>query len=178
MATQESAQIRDATLEDCDQLGLITVSASLSAFIGAIPEEHLDLNWKPESSADGWRRSFAENTNRGQLFRVIEAGERLIGFAWSAPWAETEDYDASIRGLYVHPSYQGCGFGRLLIQDSASILLNHGARSLEIGCVRENPNCEFYRHLGGIEIGSRPARVDSFDTQEILFGWPDLPVLT
>jgi L-amino acid N-acyltransferase YncA len=173
----ESVSMRDAQVEDCDQIGLITVSASHSAFIGSIPEEDLDFTWTPETSANGWRESFAENTDRGQAFRVLETHGRVIGFAWSAPWADTEGYDASIRGLYVLPTCQHKGLGRLLLSDAAMILNRNGARSVEIGCVRENPSCDFYRHMGGVEIGSRPVEVDLFGTREILFGWPDLSAL-
>ncbi len=58
-----------------------------------------------------------------------------------------------------------------------SELHRHKARSLEIGCIKENPNCDFYRHMGGVEIGRRNAQVDLFESEEILFGWPDLSVL-
>jgi L-amino acid N-acyltransferase YncA len=173
----ESVSMRDAQVEDCDQIGLITVSASHSAFVGSIPEEDLDFTWTPETSATGWRESFAENTDRGQAFRVLETDGRVIGFAWSAPWADTEGYDASIRGLYVLPTCQRKGLGRLLLSDAATILHRNGARSVEIGCVRENPSCDFYEHMGGVEIGSRPVEVDRFKTREILFGWPDLSAL-
>ena len=173
----EDASIRDVQVQDCDRLGLITVSASHSAFVGSIPEENLDFSWTPEQSAKVWRESFAENTARGQAFRVLESRHRVVGFSWSAPWADTEGYDASVRGLYVLPTCQRKGFGRLLVSDAATILHREGARSVEIGCVRENPSCDFYRHLGGVEVGRRPVRVDAFQTEEILFGWPDIAVL-
>lgn len=105
------AGIRDAQIEDCDQIGLITVSASHSAFVGSIPEQSLDFSWTPEQSAKGWRESFADNTDRGQVFRVVESQSQVIGFAWSAPWAETKGYDASVRGLYVLPTCQRKGLG-------------------------------------------------------------------
>lgn len=170
-------QIRDARVEDCDQLGLITVAASLSAFIGSIPEALIDFSWAPAASAESWRSSFPQNTDRGQLFRVLEEDDGVIAFAWSAPWADTAGYDAAVRGLYVLPTAQGNGHGRRLISDAARLLRAQGAGSLEIGCVRENPSCGFYRRLGGVEIGSRPASVDRFDTVEVLFGWPDLRAL-
>ena len=173
----EVVSMRDAQVEDCDRIGLVTVSASHSVFIGSIPEECIDFSWTPEISANGWRESFAQNTDRGQAFRVSESHGRVIGFAWSAPWAEVEGYDACIRGLYVLPTRQRKGIGRSLLSDAAMILHRNGARSVEIGCVKENPSCDFYRYLGGVEIGSRPVKVDLLETREILFGWPDLSVL-
>ncbi len=169
--------IRVALIEDCVRLGLITVSASHSVFIGAIPEESLDFSWTPEQSAAGWRDSFAASTDRGQAFRVLEQDAKVVGFAWSAPWADTSGYDASVLGLYVLPTWQRKGVGRLLLADAASIQARNGAQSIEIGCVKENPSCGFYRRCGGVEIGRRPARVDAYQTEEILFGWADISAL-
>lgn len=170
-------QIRDARVEDCEAIGLITVAASHSAFIGVIPESAIDFTWTPEKSAAVWRQTFSRNTDRGQRFRVIETQGRVVGFVWSAPWADSGGCDASIQGLYVLPTRQRQGIGRKLLRDAARQLLRDGARSLEIGCVKENPSCAFYLHLGGVEVGHRPVRVDAFDTQEVLFGWPDISVL-
>jgi len=170
-------QIRAATQEDCDAIGLITVSASHSAFIGAVPEELLDFSWTPEQSAAVWRASFKAFIDRGQSFQVAELNSRVIGFVWAKPWAETDGYDCCVQGLYVLPTFQGRGVGRRLLSHIAAELQNQKKRSLEIGCVKENPSCDFYRHLGGVEIGSRPVKVDAFETSEIFFGWTDLSVL-
>ena len=158
-------------------MGLITVSASHSTFIGAVPEELIDFSWTPAMSATGWREGFSTNTDRGQSFEVAELNNRVVGFAWTKPWADSEGYDSSVQALYVLPTCQRQGVGRKLLGSAAATLHEHKKRSLEIGCVRENPSCNFYRHLGGVEIGSRPVKVDLFETCEILFGWPDLSVL-
>ena len=170
-------QIREATIEDCDAIGLITVTASHSAFIGAVPEELLDFSWTPAKSASGWRAGFSTNTDRDQSFQIAELDNRVIGFAWAKPWADSEGYDSSLQGLYVLPTCQRQGIGRRLLSRAAATLHRRKRRSLEIGCVKESPSCNFYRHLGGVEIGSRPVKVDLFETREILFGWPDLSVL-
>ena len=52
-----------------------------------------------------------------------------------------------------------------------------GFRKLEIGCVEVNPNCEFYHHMGGKEVARRPANVDRYVTEEIMFGWSDMSSL-
>jgi len=169
--------IRNAQIEDCEDIGLITVSASHSAFIGAIPEHLLDFSWTPEQSAANWRKGFVKNTSGGQGFFVAERDEKIVGFVWSQPSADTERFQACIRGLYVLPTFQGRGIGRELVSHAVRKLLALHLRGLEIGCVKENPSCDFYRHLGGVEIGTRPVRVDRYDTEEIIFGWRDMRVL-
>ncbi|MEJ2089495.1 MAG: GNAT family N-acetyltransferase [Gammaproteobacteria bacterium] len=171
-------RIRPAGIDDCDAVGLVTVTASHSVFIGVVPEEQLDLTWTPAVSAANWRQSFAGCKDRGQIFDLALEDERVVGYVWARPWADTPGYDSAVPGLYVLPTRQHLGIGRRLLSHAASAMGRTGAQSLEIGCIRENPSCGFYRHLGGREIGQRPASVDGWDTVEILFGWPDIATLT
>jgi GNAT superfamily N-acetyltransferase len=178
VAARNLMKVPDAAPRDSDALGLVTVSASNSAFVGAIPEELYDFGWTPEASATGWRDTFDANTDRGQHFLVLEAEERVVGFLWLKPWAEFESsYGGEVQALYVLPTWQGRGVGRTLLGHAMRLLRAGGKDSVEIGCIRENPNCDFYRHLGGVEIGRRPNRVDRFETEELFFGWRDLGLL-
>ena len=170
--------IRDASIDDCKEIGLVTVSASHSVFIGAIPEELIDFSWTPEISAANWRKSFSENTDRGQRFIVAEEDHRILDFLWAKPWAETAGFEACIQGLYILPTFQRSGIGRQLIGYAVTELMQLNMNKLEIACVVENPSCNFYRHIGGVEIGRRPVKVDNFDTEEIVFGWQDISVLS
>ncbi|MCO8128070.1 hypothetical protein NHL50_12720 [Acidimicrobiia bacterium EGI L10123] len=75
--------IRAARLDDCDDLGLVTVAASLGAFIGQIPERMLDLTWTPAQSASGWRKLLAE-LHPHDVFDVADAEEHgVVGFVWA-----------------------------------------------------------------------------------------------
>jgi L-amino acid N-acyltransferase YncA len=170
-------QYRPASIDDCDSIGLVTVSASHSAFIGAIPEEAIDFAWTPAMSAANWRKDFAGFTDRDQSFDLAEDDGVVLGFVWASPWAYTDGFDASIRALYVRPTAQRKGIGYGLLTKAVSAMRRLGAGNLEIGCVRENPSCGFYRRFGGEEIARRPVTVDRFETEEILFGWTDLATL-
>ena len=169
--------IREATIDDYDAIGLVTVTTSHSVFIGAIPEEDLDFSRTPEVSAANWRAGFSQNTDRGQHFLVAEEDHRVVGFVWCSPWADTRGIDASVRGLYVYPTHQRRGVDKVLLKHGVTRLRDAGLRSLEIGCLKENRSCGFYRHMGGVEIGRSQVRVDRYDTEEILFGWRNLSTL-
>ncbi len=169
--------IREAALRDCDGIGRVTVAAALATFVDAIPAEHLDLSWTPEQSAAGWRTTLADPSLDRSLFLVAEHQNQIVGFVWAERRADSDGFDGSVRGLYVLPAQQGLGTGRYLFRCAVERLREVGATSLEVGCVQENPSCGFYRRLGGREIGRRPAKVDEYPTEEILFGWPDLEFL-
>lgn len=175
MPPQIIDKIRPATTEDSDALGLITVSASLRAFIGRLPEESLELGWRPQDSAAGWRATL-EQLPVDQFVLVAEIDGRVVGFVWSG--LTDAAGEGQIKGLYVLPTLHGQGIGRGLLAYAVDRLEEHATvTSLLIGCVRENPSCGFYRHLGGVEAFRRPATVDDFQTEEIVFSWSDLSAL-
>lgn len=170
--------VRKVRIDDCEALGRITVDASLTTFADVIPAELLDLTWAPADSAAGWRRTLAEGLGEEEHFLVAEEAGVVVAFVWAVPAADTPGYDAAVRGLYVLPARQRSGIGRRLLGEAVRRLRDAGVRSVEIGCIRENPSCGFYRRMGGVEIGRRPERVDGYNTEEILFGWQDLDQLT
>ncbi len=152
------------------------MSGSLATFLGHVPEEKLDFGWTPSDSARSWRRTIA-SLPANEFFDVAEVGDRVVGFVWAGSNTEKEDVVGTVRGLYVAPTRQGRGIGRALLRHAAARLVAAGATSLLIGCVRENPSCGFYRHLGGVEAYRRPQTVDRFETEEIFFSWTDLTPL-
>lgn len=168
---------RAAKLDDCDALGTITVAASLRAFIGRVPEDLLDLTWTPAQSANGWRQSLAE-LHPNDLFDVADMHEHgAVGFVWAGPSARQVGGVGEIRGLYVLPSQQRRGIGRQLVAHAVVQLRARSMSSLLVGCIKENPSCDFYRHLGGVEAFREPGAVDRYTTEEIFFFWRDSRVL-
>jgi L-amino acid N-acyltransferase YncA len=167
-------RIRAATVDDCDALGLVIVTASWSTFLGRIPERDFDFSWTPEVSAANWRESFNDTTEPWQHFYVAEQDDQVVGFVWAEAGAVCEGLEWRVGALYILPSQQRKGTGRALLSHVARELSASGVNSLEIGCVKENPSCGFYQHLGGIEMGRRPNSVDKYQTEEILFGWRNI----
>lgn len=170
--------IRAARLDDSDDLGVITVAASLGAFIGHIPEQMLDLTWTPAQSASSWKQLLVE-LHPDDLFDVAETPEHgVVGFVWAGPSARQAGGVGEIRGLYVLPSQQRRGIGRRLMAHSVRQLRARSMSSLLVGCIKENPSCDFYRHLGGVESFREPGTVDRHATEEIFFSWRDSRILT
>lgn len=169
--------IRPATHEDCGALGLITVTSSLKTFLGNVPEEDFDFSWTPAVSADNWREFFDDEWPPERLFLVAEIERRVIGYIIAGELADHPDYERVVNGLYILPSAQGQGIGRSLLSAVATRLGAEGVKSLLIGCLKENPSCGFYQHLGGVEVCRKPNKMDRYETEEIFFGWPDIKAL-
>ncbi len=111
-----------------------------------------------------------------QFVLVAEIDGRVVGFVWCG--LTDAAGEGQIKGLYVLPTLHGQGIGRELLAHAVEGLEEDTAvTSLTIGCVKENPSCGFYRHLGGVEALRRPTTVDGYQTEEIFFSWPDLSPL-
>ncbi|MEM7131143.1 MAG: GNAT family N-acetyltransferase [Chloroflexota bacterium] len=170
--------IRPATFDDCNALGIISVRASHSAYLGLIPKEDLDTSWTPEVSAENWRSFFAgKEWETGEFFVVAEVDKWVVGYIWAGAKTGSSEYERWVNSLYVLPSMHGKGVGRCLLRYTAERLMAQGVNSLLIGCAAINPNCGFYRHLGGVEVDRQPLTIDRFPTEEIFFGWSDLQPL-
>ena len=167
--------IRVGSIDDADDMGLTIVSASHSTFLGRIPEEDMDLTWTPKQSADNWRTYFSDKERPlGKDFFVAEINDTVIGFIMSGADTGRPDFEKSVGALYVRPSFQGTGIGRALLSTAAKTSIDEGANTFLIGCIRENPSCGFYTHLGGKEIYRVPRNVDRYQTEEIFFGYSDI----
>ena len=166
-----SLEIRPITIDECDTIGLITVTAFLSAYIGRIPEADLDFTWTPEVSAEHWRNEFkrAEKTG-GNIMAAVD--ESIVGVIEYGPAAEAST--GWIGSLYVLPTRQGEGIGKALLEHAAHDLHSLGFKSLELSCARENPNRGFYEHLGAVEVRRKPGKIDHYETEEITYRWQNI----
>ena len=167
--------IRTGSIDDADDMGLTIVSATFSTFLGHIPEEDLDLTWTPQQSADNWRTYLSdEERSLGADFFVAESDGTVIGFVMSGADTGRADFEKSVGALYVRPSFQRMGIGSALLSTAAKASIDNGVNTFLIGCIRENPSCGFYTHLGGKEIYRVPRNVDRYQTEEIFFGFSDI----
>jgi ribosomal protein S18 acetylase RimI-like enzyme len=103
--------VRRATLDDCDQLGLVHVRAWQAAYRGCMPEGYLD-GLRAENRSDLWRQTLT-GPIKGHGLLVAERDERVVGFA--AIGSSTEPGIGELHALNVDPDHWGGGVGRTLL---------------------------------------------------------------
>lgn|SRR5690606_22607248 len=74
-----------------------------------------------------------------------------------AAFAEAGEHPAELDAirlhkLYIHPTFQKKGYGKLLIDAVSQRALENNLRAIELNVNRYNPAVEFYKHLGFREI--------------------------
>ncbi|MBD3926204.1 GNAT family N-acetyltransferase [Nocardioides cavernae] len=179
-------EVRSALLEDAPALGRVIVEAWLSAHRGQMPEEAWRKRveeWTPEVSAEGWARLLSEMATDDQLRTVLLVAEEGPGEPVALVLGTTDESDASgataqVIALYVLPSHQRHGAGRLLLHTVAAQLRSLGFTALRIGVLTSNlPAREFYEAMGGREVEQRTFDEEGLLLPETVYAWPDLTAL-
>ena len=90
---------------------------------------------------------------RSNVVRVVEVGDRIIGFYSLERISETE---AELCAMFVEPDHIGRGFGRALISHAKATARELGFASI---LIQGDPHAAaFYRAAGGVPCGEADSR--------------------
>lgn len=82
-------------------------------------------------------------------FIILQTTERSFGFA---SFHHIDAQTFRLNKLYLHPSQQGKGWGKLLLNHVVEEAKHHGAKTLELNVNKNNTSIAFYKANGfGIE---------------------------
>lgn len=92
-------------------------------------------------------------------WRVVEVDDGVVGFGRATPWKARGGYAWTVEiGVYVAPSHQGRGLGRLLVGDLLRQLEARGLRTVLAGIALPNPaSVALFEGLGFVHAGTLPA---------------------
>jgi len=172
-------KIRPAQKSDSVALGRILVTANQNAFQGRVPDRCLN-SLTPDESAHNWAKSFVSESkfdDHDQLF-VAEVSNQVVGLAMLGEnLTQFEGYSHELNTLQVDPAWQRHGIGRKLITWIALEMWKDRKTHLIVGMLAENPNHEFYRKLGAVQIGTRAYNWEGYQTEEIIYGFQQVQEL-
>ena len=164
-----SVQVRVLTAADADAVGKIWTSARTVAYAGIVSDE---IAQRPGDRLSDAIRSWPADPRRVALIAVD--GDERVGFVIAGPPEHGGvPGDAEISLIYVAPSAQGRGVGRLLMCHALQGLHANGMRSLFLWALRDNRSGgAFYEGLGGRVV--REVWSESNQTFLVAYGWEDL----
>jgi len=84
---------------------------------------------------------------KGYIFLIAEDENQEIGFAGYSV-SDSENHIYKLHKLYILPSVQGKGIGKLLINEVADHAKRAGAQFLQLNVNRNNKAKEFYEKAG------------------------------
>lgn len=141
--------VRLAAPKDAAGLARVRIDAwrhAYSHFIDPEVLERLDL----DRETARWTLRTSEPHPEEPLWVAVE-GDEVLGFIVVGPNRfPSVPCDAELHAIYVHPSAQRRGVGRLLVSEGASWLVGRGFTSMVVFAFRDNSaGVSFYRSLGG-----------------------------
>ena len=61
------------------------------------------------------------------------------------------------------------GYGKILFNKAKEELINMGYNNMIIGCLKDNPSNEFYKHMGGVLIDTSIFKIPNQDIIENIY---------
>jgi GNAT superfamily N-acetyltransferase len=161
-------QVRPARREDSHTLAEIHAEAWRGAYSGIIP--HLSLERMIAHRGASWW-DMAVGARQPPL--VLEFDEKPIGYAtFGRNRSGGAQFQGEIFEIYLHPIYQGLGFGGRLFADARRQLLERRLKGLVVWALADNDGaCSFYLGLGGKPIAEGAECFGKVSLRKIAFAW-------
>jgi ribosomal protein S18 acetylase RimI-like enzyme len=158
--------IRDAGLDDVEQLVAVHVASWRVAYRGIMPDHILD-NLSLAKRQASWRRALEKPWEQANLCCL--AGGQIIGFASFGPTRDEDDdaaVTAELMALYVHPAHWRQGAGTRLWQEVERRVAGR-FREITLWVLRENERARrFYERMGFAAEPERVKALPRFDGLE------------
>jgi GNAT superfamily N-acetyltransferase len=167
-------RIRRGVVDDATEASRLHADTWRASYRGLVPDALLDgldaSRWET-----GWRRGF-ESMDPTRVVHVAEIDGRIVGFAGGgrARQSAPSGYVGEVYAIYVHPTQQGRGIGRVLLKAAAEGLVERRLVPIVIWTLFNNPQSRgFYESLGGVVIAEKREPFDGYELHEVAYGWPD-----
>ena len=161
-------QIRQARPGDAPTLAEIHAIAWRGAYQGIIP--HLSLERMiARRGKEWWRLALAER----QPPLVLDFGGEAIGYTtFGRCRSGRPPFQGEIFELYLHPTYQGLGFGERLFEGARQRLAGRRFKGLLVWALADNDGaCSFYLRLGGKPVAEGAERFGDVSLRKVAFAW-------
>lgn len=93
------------------------------------------------------KEALGQQIEEGQVFLLLRQKEIPAAFAAYSLYKASEQI-YKLNKLYIHPTFQGMGFGRMLLQEVVQRTKALGGKALELNVHRQNPARHFYQKHG------------------------------
>ncbi len=160
--------IRPPRLKDAPTLAAAYEEAWRSAYQGIIP--HLSLERMIARRGLGW---WEGALHKRTPLLVLDFGGEPAGYVtYGRSRLGRTQFQGEIFELYMHPIYQGLGFGEKLFDGARSRLAELKLKGLLVWALVDNDAaCGFYLRLGGKPIAEGAESFGDISLRKVAFAW-------
>ena len=173
----EKILIREALPGDARAVAMVQIKTWQHAYVDIFPKDKLATLDKELVSREARWEANISNQDSYPVFFVAETAEgEVVGIAGAGDQVKEEyPYDAELYLIYILPDFQRLGIGRRLFNAAVKKLISLGFTSLILWVLAQNePSRNFYRNLGGKEVGELDYLRWDKTYQLVAYGWDDL----
>ena len=170
------AKIRSAIDEDVKAIADIYVESWRSTYAGIIPDKVL-IEMSVERQMVMWARAIhnTEGLKREKILVIEEDSFGVIGVgSCGFNRDRVTNYSGEVYTLYIHPDYQGRGYGEQLLAGLFNIMIAREYNTALVWVLALNPSRFFYEVMGGKRVSEREEKIWGTVLTEISYGWDDL----
>ncbi|MFT3911567.1 MAG: GNAT family N-acetyltransferase [Ferruginibacter sp.] len=162
--------IRKLTLEDLDQLQLISRSTFYKAFAAENTEEDMRLYMEDAFSTENLR---SELNNPESTFHFVQTGNNVIGYiklnTGNAQGDLQNENSLEISRIYIVEEYQGKNLGKKLLDNALEIAKQKKVDFAWLGVWEKNEGAiRFYERNGFVKFSSHPFMLGNDRQTDIL----------
>lgn len=139
MITNHSVEIIEASEPDIETIKSIAYPAWEATYLKIVSQEQFDFMYIEMYSDNSLHKQFSE----GHRFFILYENNSPAAFVSFVAMGNT----VKIPKLYVHPSHQKKGFGKMLL-DKVEEICKEKYEVMELNVNRYNPAQHFYEKLG------------------------------
>lgn len=170
--TKASFRIRAALSSDMATIGEIVALSWQHTFAGLVSPEFL-TSLSASHQAERHTRTFLKSNTLYHVAHIDGAG--VIGFASGGPGRQAEVFDGSeLYAIYMRPGFERMGIGRALFDAVGRKLIEASPDGFYLTALTVNPNCQFYRSMGGREVKAPDIKLGSELYSQVGFVWNDV----
>ena len=136
--------IRPAQIDDARAMARVHVDTWRTTYVGIVPDEHL-ANLSYERCQANWIEHLANPHDETHAFVAEAPSGQIVAVTSGGPLREARaGLDGELYVLYVLKSFQGMGYGKLLVAQVTHDLASRGYHSLVVWVLKDNPARRFY----------------------------------
>ena len=160
-------KVRRATEADAAGIAQVHVQSWHATYPGILPAAEIERHTLAQR-AGMWARALQAPVTG--VFVAVAANE-VRGFASTGafrvePAGIDGQGEGELNALYLLPSAQRQGTGRLLFDAGANALRDAGFAAMRCWVLQGNPAVAFYERLGGVRVASKTFTVDGVAVEE------------
>jgi ribosomal protein S18 acetylase RimI-like enzyme len=167
--------VRQAEYKDAAQIAHVHVQSWRTTYRNIVSEDFLN-KLDVEQRKQMWEAGLLKD-DKSFIIYVIEDQGEIVGFINGGSSRNEEfPHEAELYAVYLLEEYQKKGYGTLLYQKLMAFFKAQGYQSMMLWVLKDNPSYNFYKKLGGTDLGEKTIAIGGRELIEVAVGWESLLV--